>query len=170
MGYRVYLDIAVMLRQVLAPENTQILDAGCGTGLVGLALASQGYTNITGLDYSEAMLDEAAGKGVYESLERADLTAPLALSANHFDAVTCVGTLTLGHVGPEALTELIRVTRPGGYLCFSVRDEAWAEHCYAEVLEAHVAAGRCSEVETRSAPYIEEDGSTCQLCLYEVGD
>ena len=35
---------------------TRILDAGCGTGLVAVALKQGGFTYIDGIDYSQAML------------------------------------------------------------------------------------------------------------------
>ena len=45
-----------------------ILDAGCGTGLVGVALASAGYTTIDGIDLSPRMVEQANRRGVYREL------------------------------------------------------------------------------------------------------
>ena len=50
-------------------ENIQIVDFGCGTGLVGSKLSEIGCKNITGLDVSTAMLYEANKKKVYKHLE-----------------------------------------------------------------------------------------------------
>ena len=113
------------------------------------------------------ILNEVAD--AYEArLEVADLTGAIDLPTDHYDAVTCVGTFTLGHVGPSALGELIRVTRPGGYVCFTVRDEAWERDPYSDRLQALVDADRWSEVSVEVVPYIEEEGSTCHVCLYRV--
>ena len=38
-------------------KNFKILDAGCGTGLVGIELKKYGYSNIEGVDFSQSMLD-----------------------------------------------------------------------------------------------------------------
>ena len=38
-------------------KNLRILDAGCGTGLVGTELKKNGYSNIIGIDFSQDMLD-----------------------------------------------------------------------------------------------------------------
>jgi len=168
MGYRAHATVAQTLRSVLDPSDARVLDAGCGTGLVGVELARLGYAHIDGIDYSTDMLAEAAKKAVYARLERADLTAELDLPSGHYDAVTCVGTFTLGHVGPSALDELIRVTRRGGHLCFSVRDEAWERDDYDAALRDLGEDGRWSEVSVDVVPYIEEEGSTCHLCLYRV--
>ena len=40
-------------------KSANILDIGCGTGRHSLELARRGYTNITGLDLSESMLNRA---------------------------------------------------------------------------------------------------------------
>lgn len=168
MGYRAHTAVAQALRAVLAPDDTRVLDAGCGTGLVGVELSRLGYGTIDGVDYSPDMLAEAEHKAVYAELDEADLTGDLDIPTDRYDAVTCVGTFTLGHVGPSALGELVRVTRPGGYLCFTVRDEAWQRDDYPAALQALTDDGRWSEVSVEVVPYIEEEGSTCHLCLYRV--
>jgi len=168
MAYPAHTTVARTLREVLEPEGARVLDAGCGTGLVGVELARLGYDDIDGVDYSPDMLAEADKKEVYTRLEEVDLTDELDLPSDHYDAVTCVGTFTLGHVGPSALGELIRVTRPGGHLCFSVRDEAWERDDYAAALQALTDQGRWTEVSVEVVPYIEEEGSTCHLCLYRI--
>jgi hypothetical protein len=38
-----------------------------------------------------------------------------------YDGVVSSGTFLQGHVGPEALPELCRVLRPGGFMVFSMR-------------------------------------------------
>ena len=49
-----------------------------------------------------------------------------------FDAVICAGTFTCGHVGPEALREMVRITKKGGYICFTVRKQEWEAAPYEE--------------------------------------
>ncbi|KIW92580.1 uncharacterized protein Z519_06427 [Cladophialophora bantiana CBS 173.52] len=89
----------------------QILDAGCGTGLVGLQLARFGAQGVTGLDISPGMLSVAHRTNVYGALEQADLSNPIAKPDESFDAVICVGTLTRGHVGPQVVQEFVRLVR-----------------------------------------------------------
>ncbi len=52
----------------LIDRENKILDAGCGTGLVGIALKQKGYESVDGFDLSEEMIKVAAATGVYKSL------------------------------------------------------------------------------------------------------
>lgn len=167
-GYVAPRQAAELLASRLDTADARILDAGCGTGLVGTALAERAKVRLTGVDYSADMLRQAERLGIYEALERADLTEPLAFDDGAFDALVCVGTLTLGHVGPEALTEFVRVVRPGGLLCFTVREQAWEQDDYAAVVGRLGDQGAWETLEMREADYILEEGSTCRLALMRV--
>jgi predicted TPR repeat methyltransferase len=168
MGYTAPAMVCRLLRDNLTPDASKVLDAGCGTGLVGLALTELGYRNIDGLDYSTEMLAQAKLKGVYASLAQCDLMQPLDLPRDKYDAVTCVGTFTLGHVGPSAFRELTRVTRTGGYICFTVRDEAWKAHNYLDAILLLVKEGVWEQISIEVTEYIEEEQSMCHLCLFRV--
>ena len=150
------------------PPSARVLDAGCGTGLVGDALKARDYHDLIGIDYSQAMLARAKARGCYASLMQADLTAPLDLATDAFDAAICVGTLTLGHVGPAALSELTRVVRANGILCFTVRAEAWETEPYAEMLAQLIAAGVWAPLSCARVDYIRAEGSRCELCVGRV--
>lgn len=69
--------------------NVRILDAGCGSGRILAHLISNGVqpSNITGVDISREMLDEAKKKLPEVKLMQADLTEAN-LPANHFDLIT----------------------------------------------------------------------------------
>lgn len=104
-----------------------IADAGCGTGLVGIELSKLGATDIVGLDISEGMLAVAKNTAVYDDLRTADLTKRLDFEDGKFDALTCCGTFTHGHLGPEPLEELTRVVKVGGVVAATVLDSFWQE-------------------------------------------
>lgn len=106
-------------------SDLKILDAGCGTGLVGLLLAKDGAKHIDGVDISPGMLELARKTGAYESLDEADLTKAIKRNDGEYDAVTCVGTLTKGHVGPDAIGELVRVVKKDGVISATVKDDVW---------------------------------------------
>ena len=56
------------------------------------------------------------------------------MSADSYDVVVCVGTLTHGHVGPAAFGEFVRLARPGGTIVATVLDDIWDSGGYrAEV-------------------------------------
>ena len=112
--------------------NSNVLDAGAGTGLVGLALAEHGLQNLTAMDLSEGMLKEARNKNVYKSFDQMTLGEHLDYETNSFDAVITVGVMTLGHAGPESFDELIRITKPQGYIVFTIRTDVYLENGFKE--------------------------------------
>jgi predicted TPR repeat methyltransferase len=166
MGYVAPM-IAVQLLSDYLPKSPQrILDAGCGTGIVGSLLKERGCETIDGLDYSESMLRQAKSKAVYTRLLREDLNTAIGIGDEQYDAVISVGTFTSGHVGPHAFLELIRVSRPGGLLCFTVRQSAWEEQNYAKVLAEFTTRGLWRLEQQFEADYIRQEGATCIVCLY----
>jgi len=168
MGYQAPVAAAELLHVYLASQSVRILDAGCGTGLVGQELSRLGYRQLVGLDYSADMLEHARKKGVYQQLLQRDLTKPLDIEDNQFNAIICVGTLTLGHVGPDALAELVRITEAEGLICFTVRDEAWTQDDYETIINALQNNQALEMLEERVISYIEEDGSSCHVCVARV--
>jgi predicted TPR repeat methyltransferase len=124
-------------------ENVSILDAGCGTGLVGIQLSKLGARNIVGLDISPGMLEVARNTGVYSALEEVDLSGPIAKPDNSVDSVICVGTLTRGHVGPKpVLEEFARIVKKGGLIVATVLDDIWESGGFREELERLRSAGK----------------------------
>lgn len=167
-GYVAPRQCATTLRELLPDTGAAILDAGCGTGLVGHYLAEAGVQTIDGLDYSRDMLDVAATKGCYRELLQADLNSPLDIESDRYAATVCVGTFTTGHVGPEALFELIRVTSEQGPLCFTVRDSFWKESQFTNVIDEASRRGMAEVVSSTEVPYIEKEGSTCHQVVMRV--
>ena len=124
-GYR-HPSIAVALCARYLPRGTgPVLDAGAGTGLVGEWLHLLGYSRIEALDISEGMLAVARRKGVYDAFHNHPLGTPLPFEDGRFAGVVCVGVLTTGHVGAEAVPELVRSTRSGGVLVMTVKETLW---------------------------------------------
>jgi SAM-dependent methyltransferase len=101
-----------------------ILDAGCGTGLQVEPLHLLGWRGFTGVDLSTEMMEVARSKGLYDDLQQVELGTTLPFETDHFAATFCVGTMTPGHAPIETLDELIRVTRPGGFVAYSLRHDA----------------------------------------------
>ncbi len=166
LGYVAPALACEQLMPYLTDPQARTLDAGCGTGIVGKLLHQQGYHNLEGLDYSRHMLDKAREKGVYRQLHQADLNASLELPEACFDAVISVGTFTCGHVGPEAFGELIRVTRSGGILCFTVRDQAWDEDDYQLAMDQLVRQGLWTNMAEMTTDYLQQEGSSCKISIY----
>jgi SAM-dependent methyltransferase len=113
---------AVALR--LVPLEAQVLDAGAGTGQLGVSLREAGYVSVDAFDLSPGMLAVAAGRGVYRELREGRLGEPLGYPDDTFDAIVASGVFTTGHAPPAGLRELVRITRSGGHVIFTLRSDA----------------------------------------------
>lgn len=151
-GFRLPAIGAAFVARHVPNDQGSILDAGCGTGLVGEALAILGYEKIVGLDISPAMLELADRLGIYDRLYEQDLGQPIPETDNSFSAVTCFGSLGPGHAPSACLDEFIRVTRPGGRVIFNVRPETYEEQGLKAKIDALLASPVVREVE-RSASF-----------------
>lgn len=119
-----------------------ILDIGCGTGLVGAALHTR---PVDGLDISSGMLEAARAKGIYRNLIEADLTGAVDLPDGGYRGVVSAGTFTVGHLGPEALGEPIRLAAPGALFVIGVNEMTWSRDGFPEALNARASAGEITE-------------------------
>lgn len=105
-------------------EGKAVLDAGCGTGIFSIIFARNGAGMVTGVDISAGSLGTAASLrdkfGLANArFERRDmLHLPYADAA--FDIVWAWGTVhhTTDPLG--AITELMRVLKPGGSLFLAI--------------------------------------------------
>ncbi len=146
-GFRLPMIGAAFLARYVAPDDGPILDAGCGTGLVGEALAIMGYKDLAGLDISPAMIKRAEKLQSYSRLYEHDLGQPIPEKDNGFGAVTCFGSLGPGHAPPNCLDEFIRVTRPGGFVIFNVRPDTYEEQGLQAKIDDLIAGPTVREVE-----------------------
>jgi len=93
----------------------RVLDAACGTGDLAIADLKAGAGKVTGLDFSERMLERARRKETRVEWIQGDMLA-LPFADATFDAATVgFGVRNVADL-PLALTELRRVLRPGGRL------------------------------------------------------
>lgn len=128
-----------------------VLDVGAGTGLVGVALAQAGVGPVDGTDISEGMLRAAEAKGVYRRLFWGDLTDRLDVADGTYQGVVSAGTFTTGHVGPDALDEVLRIAAPGARLAISINGEHWEAAGFRTKFDA--LAGQITGLELRPVRY-----------------
>lgn len=109
------------------PPSAEVLDLACGQGRIAVPLAQAGY-RITGLDYSDYLLDvarqAAADAGVDIAFHRADMRDLPAEWRGHFDAVINIFT-AFGYFENEAedqkvLAGVANVLKPGGQFLIDV--------------------------------------------------
>ena len=151
-GYTTPAVIAGLMGRHVVPETGSLLDAGAGTGMVGEVLVPLGYTDLSGIDLSENMLDLARKKDAYRDLRQMELGERLDFPDDVFAAVVSAGVFTPGHAPPHSFDELLRVTAPGGYIIFSLRHDSATDREFAEKQRALEEDGRWRLVEV-TRPY-----------------
>ena len=124
-GYRHPAVGLALLARHLPRGAGPVLDAGCGTGLLGDWLGILGFAPVEGLDLSPGMLEVARRKGSYARLHNLALGRELPFETGQFAGVISTGVFTTGHVGAEGLPELIRITQPGGVIVLTVKTTLW---------------------------------------------
>ncbi|SMF09731.1 Methyltransferase domain-containing protein [Tistlia consotensis] len=153
LGYQLPPVVAGLFARHVPLGAGPILDVGCGTGLIGLALQALGYDRVTGADLSEAMLAVAAGRGCYEATVRAELGKRLDFPDGGFFALVASGVFTQGHAPASAFAELARITASGGRVVLTDRADGDHAAAYRAAADALVAEGTWRLID-RSRPYV----------------
>jgi len=129
------------------PKTARILDAGAGTGLMGEVLGKLGYHDLVAMDLSQGMLEEARKKNVYREFHRMVMGETLDFTTDSFDAVISTGVLTVGHAPASSLDELVRITKPGGHIVFTLRPDVYEDSGFKEKQTALESEGKWKLVE-----------------------
>ena len=156
-----------VLKKYAFDKNFKILDAGCGTGLVGIELKNHGYTNIEGVDFSQNMLDLVPNE-LYKKIEKVDLNKLLKFKDNTYDVVMCVGTFTYGHVKTQALDELIRIIKNNGLICFTINEGIYEEYGFDKKIKELSDKKYWKVKEFFKSDYITTKDVEAWLCLAEI--
>jgi ubiquinone/menaquinone biosynthesis C-methylase UbiE len=153
------------------PKNAQILDAGVGTGIMGQSLHKEGYPNLIGIDLSQGMLAEAQKKNVYTELHQMILGEPLDFPNDAFNAVTACGVFTYGHAPSSSFDELIRVTKPTGYIIFTLRPDFYKSSDFKEKMTDLETQGKWQLTELGEKYQAEPQGQPdlyLQTWVYQI--
>ena len=156
----------------LCKSDGRILDAGCGTGLVGAALKMAGFTRIVGVDFSEESLKVAEATAAYEAIEAVDLTAlPTSLPSDAFDAVVCIGVMSYLPEVEAVCREFCRVARAGAVIVFTQRSDLFESRDTTGACERLEAEGLWERIEvTARRAYLpgnpEFEGLDVHYCVF----
>jgi predicted TPR repeat methyltransferase len=109
----------LIAQSVPADARLDILDIGCGTGLMGEGLRGLKRT-LTGVDLSSNMLEQALRRGIYDRLIESDIAAFLNTQTDQFNLT--VSTDVFVYIGDlaEIFAGVRRALRSDGLFCFSV--------------------------------------------------
>ncbi len=172
MGYRIPAVISAVFTRFVPHDAAPILDAGCGGGIQAEAIAMLGYGPITGIDLSDGMLAIARNKNIYADLRQMTLGEHLDFPDHTFSAVISSGVITPKHAPAHTFIELIRVTKPGAPIVFSLRDDVKQEPEYPQMVERLETEGAWTPVfrtgSFHSMPYGEPE-VTHRVHVYRAG-
>ena len=97
-----------------------VLDLGCGTGLMALALSDVATGPVTGIDVSPRMLERARAKELYATLTEARLPDFLHAATDAWRLIVAADVLCYFGALEEMLTAVRARLRQGGRFIFSV--------------------------------------------------
>ena len=115
------------IASLLPPGSGDVLDLGCGTGLVAAALAGR-FTAIDGVDLSPRMIDLAKAKEVYRDLHVGEVGAYLSSTARHYDLITAADLFIYVGALEQTFEGAAKCLRPGGRLAFSTETDGAANY------------------------------------------
>lgn len=157
LGYVAPRQAGEVFMQLVPDRAARILDAGCGTGLAGEFLASQGYSNLHGVDYSAPMLAVARKREIYASLQQHDLTQPLTIETP-FDAAICVGVFAFFPPFVSDLRHLLDAVRVGRPVVVTVNGKGWVEKSWEQQLASEERSGALRIERILTTPYLQTPG------------
>ena len=144
--------------------NIEIVDIGCGTGLVGKFLQNKGYLYYDGLDISEEMLEIAKSRG-YRHLSIGSLQNKLPYGNDSYDAVFCVGVFTHGHVNSNGLDELIRITKKDGFIIFTINEGVYEDYQFDKKIPLIEKEGLIKVINFEKKDYMAKKNVMGYYCL-----
>lgn len=159
--------IADVFAEFVHDKTSEILDIGCGTGLTGAAVTAHGYQTVDGIDISPEMLAEADKKGLYRRLLHGDLTGPLEIASENYDAAISSGTFTHAHVGAGAFDEIFRVLKPGAVFACTINADIWEESGFGVKIDTLTKAGIMRVRDIRSGAYFEGAEENGRFAVFE---
>ena len=113
-------------------NDVPVLDVGAGTGLIAEVMNKKNTIDIDAIDISPEMLESAKSKNCYNKLIEADLTKNLDIDNNYYGAIVSAGTFTHGHIGPNTLDELLRVTKPSGLFVITIHSKVYVNQNFEQ--------------------------------------
>ena len=119
LKYSLPSDVAAKIRALYPDNKLNVLDLGCGTGLLGASLGRIDGA-LVGVELSYKMIEQAGRRGVYDRFHNVDLVGALQATPDSLyhviaalDVFIYVGDLT------AAIPNAFRILRPGGQFIFS---------------------------------------------------
>ena len=163
-GYRAPEDAVEGFITLGLASDARILDAGCGTGLVGLLLREAGFTRIDGADLSAEMRAIAARHGIYDRLFQLDMTEDYGIApADAYDAVISVGVFGFGPPHVPHLHHIMDAAKKGAPVMITVNGAGWTVRGWDDSFASHLAEYGIDCVRNEPIRHMTKDGIGARL-------
>lgn len=133
--------IKVEFLSKLFPKKAKILEVGCGTAFVSLYFAKRGY-EVTCLDINKSIL-EVAKKNFQKERAKGEFVEgdaeKLPFAKNTFDMVTSFGLLEHFEDPKIAISEMVRVLKPGGLFFTDIVPNRFSVQSIGNIFNAFAA-------------------------------
>ena len=147
------------------PVETVVADIGCGAGLATLALAQRGFC-VEATDVANAMIEIARQNAVAAGVQarvRANVgdIYHLGFPEAAFGLVLSIGVIPWLQSPGEAIAELARIVKPGGYLLFTADNRSRLAHLLDPATSPALGWARrgLKAILRRSNPTVSSQGS-----------
>lgn len=119
LRYQLPKQIAEKIVTLYPDKKLNVLDLGCGTGLLGVCLGQlDGF--LIGVEISRRMIEQATRHGVYARFHTVDLLDALRETPDAtYEVITALDTFTYVGDLTQAVPNAYRILVPGGHLMFS---------------------------------------------------
>jgi ubiquinone/menaquinone biosynthesis C-methylase UbiE len=126
-GFRAYM-VPQIAALAAGRRDLRLIDCGCGTGFnLGLL---QPYGRVFGFDFSHSGVTRTRARGI--PVARADLQR-IPFADNTFDLATSFDVLQSVPDDTQALREMARILKPGGYVLLNVTAMEWLRGDHSDV-------------------------------------
>ena len=164
-------NLSLKLKEFITDKSDiNILDFGCGTGLVGLELyklLNEDYNlNIDGLDISENMIQKCRQKNIYNHIWNLDLTQKSLPDNYQYDFIVSSGVFLEGHARFSIIENLLNSLKPQNYLVFTTRI-TFLNNNFTDFYKHVTKNKRCNMVYCEDIDYLKN--VKCKLIiLYKI--
>ena len=129
--YKLPRDVAEMIKAWHPDSKSDVLDLGCGTGLLGACLGRMEGV-LVGVDLSEGMLAQASRHQVYDRFHQVNvLDALQATPEGQYHIITALDVLIYVGKLDSVIPDAYRILLPGGRFVFSCEAGAEGDADYA---------------------------------------
>ena len=165
----VYFHLPDLIKEYDIPKDAKIIDFSTGTGFFANALHDAGYTNITGCDGAQAMIDVAKSKAIFVDTFK-HFVGEDKLNEKYYGEFTlafCGASFIKNHVPAlQGLNEMISLTKKGGILSIYTRQSSYDDEEYGlqTAIDERVGKGELRLMKSLTVPIFRElDGQVIKV-------